>query len=185
MAGIERADSITMDFHKWFSGRRPCGSFWVPERGGWGGMEWVWSALLGGPCLTSDHEWLTGNLSVRFGSAVPYDCGAVLVRDGAVHEKAFTLDAGYLHASQRGVSGHYAFTPWHHTTQLSRGNRALKVWMMIKAYGINKVRVPTVLLGLQSAIVGDWCVIGLDCRVLLRVASQASLANIGSHVSYL
>ena len=87
-AGIERADSVAFDFHKW--------------------------------------------------AQVPYDAGCILVRDGAAHQAAFARNAGYLARAARGLS---AGEPWPVDLgpELSRGFRALKVWMTIATYGADKL----------------------------------------------
>ena len=85
--GMERADSIAFDFHKWLH--------------------------------------------------MPYDVGCVLVKDESAHRSTFTLTPDYLKRDERGIAGKY---PWlsEYGLQLSRGFRALKVWMSIKAEGVRK-----------------------------------------------
>jgi glutamate/tyrosine decarboxylase-like PLP-dependent enzyme len=87
-AGIERADSVAFDFHKW--------------------------------------------------AQVPYDAGCIVVRDAAAHEAAFAHQAAYLKYQMRGLA---AGRPWPVDLgpELSRGFRALKVWMTIKAFGANRL----------------------------------------------
>ncbi len=82
--GMERADSLAFDFHKW--------------------------------------------------GQVPYDAGLILVRDSAIHRRAFALSADYLSRAQRGLAGG---SPWpcDFGPDLSRGFRALKVWFRLKVYG--------------------------------------------------
>lgn len=88
LAGMERADSVAFDFHKW--------------------------------------------------AQVPYDAGCIVVRDGAAHQAAFRHDAAYLRREMRGLA---AGRPWPVDLgpELSRGFRALKVWMTIKAYGADRL----------------------------------------------
>jgi glutamate/tyrosine decarboxylase-like PLP-dependent enzyme len=83
-AGIEMADSIALDFHKWMY--------------------------------------------------VGYDCGCVLIRDEAKHRAAFAARPAYLEGSERGLAGG---DPWFcdYGIDLSRGNRALKVWCAIETLG--------------------------------------------------
>jgi glutamate/tyrosine decarboxylase-like PLP-dependent enzyme len=85
--GIERADSLAFDFHKWLS--------------------------------------------------VPYDAGCVLIRNGASHRAAFAERPDYL-ARGRALS---AGDPWPSDLgiDLSRGFRALKVWMTLKHYGLDRL----------------------------------------------
>ena len=87
IAGIERADSIAFDLHKWLH--------------------------------------------------VPYDSGAVLVRDGALHEATFADHAPYLQRNTRGTA---AGEPWFTDfgPELSRGFRALGVWFTMKTYGLDR-----------------------------------------------
>ncbi len=87
VAGIERADSLAFDLHKWLH--------------------------------------------------VPYDAGAVLVRDGALHASTFSERAAYLARTKHGTA---AGEPWFtdYGPELSRGFRALKVWFTMKTYGLDR-----------------------------------------------
>ena len=82
--GIERADSLALDLHKWMQ--------------------------------------------------APFDVGLALVRDEAAHRSTFSLVPRYLAHSTRGLSaGDVWFNEY--GIALSRGFRALRVWMALKAYG--------------------------------------------------
>lgn len=85
--GIEKADSLAFDFHKWIS--------------------------------------------------VPYDAGCVLVRDGSAHRAAFSERPEYLSHGRALAGG----DPWpaDFGIDLSRSFRALKVWMTIRHYGIDRL----------------------------------------------
>jgi len=86
LRGMERADSLAFDLHKW--------------------------------------------------GYMPYDVGCVLVRDAEEHKAAFATGASYLTALDRGpVAGGIRFAE--RTPELSRGFRALKVWMSLKALGVD------------------------------------------------
>ncbi len=87
VAGIERADSLAFDLHKWLH--------------------------------------------------VPYDAGAVLVRDGALHASTFADHAPYLARAERGTA---AGEPWFTDfgPELSRGFRALGVWFTMKTFGLDR-----------------------------------------------
>jgi glutamate/tyrosine decarboxylase-like PLP-dependent enzyme len=87
IAGIERADSLAFDLHKWLH--------------------------------------------------VPYDAGAVLVRDGALHAATFAQHAPYLARTRRGTA---AGEPWFTDfgPELSRGFRALGVWFAMKTFGLDR-----------------------------------------------
>ena len=88
MRGLERADSLAFDLHKW--------------------------------------------------GYMPYDIGCVLVRDAEMHEAAFATGASYLTAMERGpAAGGIRFAD--RGIELSRGFRALKAWMSLKALGVNAI----------------------------------------------
>lgn len=71
------------------------------------------------------HKWLH----------VPYEAGCVVVRDPEAHRRPFAEGAAYLAPFERGYvagPGHFAdFAP-----ELSRGFRALRVWLSFKAHGV-------------------------------------------------
>ncbi len=92
VAGMERADSLAFDLHKW--------------------------------------------------GYLPFDVGCTLVRDSRAHLRAFAREnVAYLRHEPRGVaSGRFAGRgPGVYGMQGSRGFRALKVWMALKAYGVDKI----------------------------------------------
>ncbi|NDW53999.1 pyridoxal-dependent decarboxylase [Aliiroseovarius sp. PrR006] len=82
--GIDRADSIALDFHKWMY--------------------------------------------------VGYDCGLALIADEAAHRAAFAARPAYLKGAAEGLAGG---DPWFcdYGIDLSRGNRALKVWCALEMFG--------------------------------------------------
>ena len=84
LRGIEQADSVAFDFHKWMQ--------------------------------------------------VPYDAGCIVVRDQAALRAAFVRQADYLRPTGRGLA---AGEPWPVDLgpELSRGFRALKVWMTMRTFG--------------------------------------------------
>ena len=87
MAGIERADSVALDLHKWLH--------------------------------------------------VPFEAGCALVRDRSAQRAAFALTPDYLKHAERGLaSGALWFSDY--GPQLSRGFRALKVWLSFKEHGLDK-----------------------------------------------
>lgn len=65
---------------------------------------------------------------------VPYDAGYFLVRNGEAHRAAFAAPAAYLRRETRGLA---AGSPWpcDYGPDLSRGFRALKTWVTLKAHG--------------------------------------------------
>jgi aromatic-L-amino-acid/L-tryptophan decarboxylase len=73
------------------------------------------------------HKWMY----------MPFEVGCVLVRDKETHRLAFTLTPEYLAHFERGAaSGSHWFNEY--GPQLTRGFRALKVWLSIKEHGIAK-----------------------------------------------
>jgi aromatic-L-amino-acid decarboxylase len=106
LAGLELADSLAFDFHKW--------------------------------------------------GQVPYDAGFLLVRDGEAHRAAFAAEAAYLTREARGVA---AGEPWFadYGADLSRGFRALKVWVTLKTFGLDRL----------GATIGETCRLAkvLEARV--------------------
>ncbi len=85
--GMEHADSLAFDLHKWFY--------------------------------------------------ASFEVGCIFVRDREQHRNAFSLTPSYLVHGERGIA---AGKDWFsdYGIQLTRGLRALKVWMMIKTEGIDK-----------------------------------------------
>src|ERR1044071_2527855 len=91
LAGIDRADSITLDPHKWLY--------------------------------------------------QPYECGCILVRDGARLREAFEIhpdDHGEYMGDVDRSGGRTAF--YEHGVQLTRSFRALKLWMTLRVFGVRAVR---------------------------------------------
>jgi aromatic-L-amino-acid decarboxylase len=86
LKGIDSADSLAFDFHKW--------------------------------------------------GHVPYDAGFILVRDGALQQKAFAASGAYLQREQRGLAAGDVW-PCDLGPDLSRSFNALKVWFTFKVYGAN------------------------------------------------
>ena len=85
--GMERADSIGFDLHKWGS--------------------------------------------------LPFECACVLVRDAEIHRAAFASTASYIAMSERGVmAGGIPFSE--RGVDLTRGFKALKVWLSFTAHGTDK-----------------------------------------------
>jgi glutamate/tyrosine decarboxylase-like PLP-dependent enzyme len=88
VVGLDRADSIAFDLHKW-------------------GYQ-------------------------------PFEVGCTLVRDAKAHRAAFAVTASYLSSLDRGPAA--AGMPWADLgIQLTRGFRALKVWMAFKTHGVRRI----------------------------------------------
>jgi len=112
LAGLERADSVAFDFHKW--------------------------------------------------AQIPYDAGCILVRDGADQLATFGQNLAYLRHEARGLAGGHPW-PCDLGPDLSRGFRALKVWMTLKAYGADRL----------GAVVNRCC--DLAQRLAGHVAAEPAL----------
>ena len=90
-------------------------------------LRWIASA----DSLSFDfHKWFYMN----------YEVGAVLIRDANAHRDAFSSPASYLAKHDRGLAG--GPEPLSNFgMELSRGFRALKVWMLLKQNGIRQYEV--------------------------------------------
>jgi glutamate/tyrosine decarboxylase-like PLP-dependent enzyme len=72
------------------------------------------------------HKWMY----------LPYEVGCTFVRDQAAHRATFSVTPAYLASFDRGIAaGGFPFAE--RGVQLSRGFRALKVWMSFKTHGLN------------------------------------------------
>ncbi|MBS2038251.1 aminotransferase class V-fold PLP-dependent enzyme [bacterium] len=86
--GLERADSLAFDLHKWMY--------------------------------------------------LPFECACALVRDGNAQRRSFELEGSYIEPETRGViAGGLPFAQL--GLELTRNFKALKVWMCMKSYGVEKI----------------------------------------------
>jgi glutamate/tyrosine decarboxylase-like PLP-dependent enzyme len=109
---------------------------WFHIDGAFGALAWLspeLRPLLKGMELADSlafdlHKWLY----------LPFEAGCILVRREADHRRAFSLTPEYLaHGGERGLaSGSMWFSDY--GIQLTRGFRALKIWMSFKEHGIEK-----------------------------------------------
>ena len=73
------------------------------------------------------HKWMY----------LPFEVGCVLVRDAGAHARTFAARQNYFGDAERGViGGGLPFAD--RGIELTRSFRALKVWMSLKAYGVDK-----------------------------------------------
>ncbi|HET9995739.1 MAG TPA: pyridoxal-dependent decarboxylase [Candidatus Acidoferrum sp.] len=73
------------------------------------------------------HKWMY----------LPFEVGCVLVRDAQAHRNTFALSQAYFGEFTRGViAGGLPFAE--RGIELTRSFRALKVWMSLKAHGVNQ-----------------------------------------------
>ncbi len=74
------------------------------------------------------HKWLY----------VPIDAGCLLFRDAAKARVAFSSDeADYIRIHEKDQTEAFAF--WDYGVELSRRFRALKIWMTLQYYGVNRI----------------------------------------------
>jgi len=66
---------------------------------------------------------------------IPYDAGCLLVRDGQLHRETFQAGAKYLGTLEGGMVPHGCHMFHAYSPLLSRGDRALKIWMTVAALG--------------------------------------------------
>jgi len=98
--------------------------------GAWVALAPEWASLAAGMAeadsLAFDfHKWLH----------TPIEAACVLVRDAEAHHATFAAHADYLEPLPRGI-GHLGGQFANLGPQLTRGFRALKIWMSIKAHGV-------------------------------------------------
>lgn len=74
------------------------------------------------------HKWMY----------LPFDIACVLVRDGHTMTESFSQSASYLAKISRGVAAG-GFPLAERGIELSRSFKALKAWMNLRAYGIDKI----------------------------------------------
>jgi Glutamate decarboxylase and related PLP-dependent proteins len=75
------------------------------------------------------HKWMSVN----------YEAGCVLIRDAGLHREAFASAVNYLALHERGISAGPDGLQ-NYGMELSRNFKALKIWMMLKAYGLEQFR---------------------------------------------
>jgi len=75
------------------------------------------------------HKWMY----------MQYEVGCVLFKNAAAHRKAFATAVNYLTAHERGLAAGPE-TISNYGMELSRGFKALKVWMSLKEHGLGKYR---------------------------------------------
>jgi glutamate/tyrosine decarboxylase-like PLP-dependent enzyme len=109
--GLERADSVAFDFHKW--------------------------------------------------AHVPYDAGFLLVRDRAAHKGTFAAPAAYLSRAPRGLAAGEDW-PCDYGPDLSRGFRALKVWLTFQTLGADAIGAA----------------IDANCAAALRLAGHVAASGV-------
>ncbi|GAC1655237.1 MAG: aspartate aminotransferase family protein [Vulcanimicrobiaceae bacterium] len=69
---------------------------------------------------------------------VPYDAACLIVRDAQLHRQTFSSEGPYITRTDHGLA---SGNPWFADfgPDLSRGFRALKVWLTLKHFGTNRI----------------------------------------------
>lgn len=93
---------------------------------------------------TDFHKWM----------AVPYDCGACLIADGALQRETFSSRPEYLAPQEAGLGGGAVWF-CDYGPELSRSFRALKVWATIKACGTARLGATVSDNCRQAAYMGE------------------------------
>jgi aromatic-L-amino-acid decarboxylase len=109
----------------WFHADGACGALgaMLPEK------KALFSGLEKADSVTLDpHKWLY----------IPYECGCVLVRDPEKLRRAFSMNAPYLRGTL--PTEYTGLDYFDYGPQMSRGFKALKVWMSLKHYGVEGYR---------------------------------------------
>ena len=109
---------------------------WFHVDGAFGAMAYLSERLR--PMLKGLEQADSLGFDLHKWGYLPFECACVLVRDKELHEAAFSSTAPYLHSGDRGViAGGLPFAD--RGLELSRGFKALKVWMTLRAYGTAKM----------------------------------------------
>ncbi|WP_396611809.1 pyridoxal phosphate-dependent decarboxylase family protein [Haloferax sp. S1W] len=122
---LEEIATVCEDRDLWFHADGACGAFGavLPEkRTQYAGLERADSVTL------DPHKWLY----------IPYECGCILIQDESKMAESFAMSASYLEGTRRTPyegPDYYEIGP-----QMSRGFRALKVWMSLKHIGVEGYR---------------------------------------------
>jgi glutamate/tyrosine decarboxylase-like PLP-dependent enzyme len=95
------------------------------------------------------HKW----------AQVTYDAGCILIRDPAIHLATFAQDTNYLAAAD-GLAGNQPW-PCDLGPDLSRGFRALKIWMTLSTYGTDALAA----------------VVDTTCALAQRLAAHINTSN--------
>jgi aromatic-L-amino-acid decarboxylase len=106
----------------------PTGHFYLFEALGKNSQHLVNGLELADSVAFDLHKW----------GYMQYETGAVLVRDAEAHKAAFSFNHSYLEHFEGGIG----VEPTEFASrgiQLSRGFRALRVWMNLKAYGMDGI----------------------------------------------
>lgn len=127
--------------------------------------------------MTAEYAWLKEGIARADSLAIdphkwlfaPLGTGCVLFRDAAAAQATFRLDSEYTTITGNDPIESFAF--YDHGFEMSRRNRALNVWAILKTRGMR---------GIASAIERD---IALRRRLDARIAAEPELEPLGSDLS--
>lgn len=114
---------------------RECG-LWFHVDGAFGALARLSPALA--PIVAGMEEADSLAFDLHKWGYLPFECACVLVRDPAAHRAAFAAGASYLAETSRGtIAGGLPFAD--RGVDLTRGFKALKVWMSFRAHGVTRL----------------------------------------------
>jgi aromatic-L-amino-acid/L-tryptophan decarboxylase len=122
---LEEIADICERYELWFHADGACGAVgaMLPEK------KEMYKGLDRADSVTLDpHKWLF----------IPYECGCLLVREPEKLRRAFSLSASYLRGTL--PTEYTGLDYFEYGPQMSRGFRALKVWMTLRHYGVDGYR---------------------------------------------
>jgi aromatic-L-amino-acid/L-tryptophan decarboxylase len=108
---------------------------WLHGDGAYGGFARL--APSAAPALAGLHRLDSLSLDPHKWLFVPVDSGCILVRDVAALRRAFGYAADYVDVIATPQMSEYAF--WDYGPELTRRFRALKIWLALKAYGVQAI----------------------------------------------
>ena len=109
-------------------------NLWLHIDGAFGTLAWLCEELR--PALKGLQRADSLAFDLHKWMYLPYDVGCVFIRDADAHREAFVGTPTYLSRTAAGPASHLnSFADC--GIELTRRFRALKVWMTLKAYGVN------------------------------------------------
>lgn len=109
----------------WLHGDGACGAIGaiLPEK------RHLYAGLQRADSVSLDpHKWMF----------IPYECGCILVRDPEKLRRTFSMSAPYLRGTL--PTRYHGLDYLEYGPEMSRGFRALKVWMTLKQFGVDGYR---------------------------------------------
>ena len=109
---------------------------WFHVDGAFGALAWLSDELR--PLVAGLDQADSLGFDLHKWGYLPFECAVTLVRDPALHRETFATTASYLAATTRGLAaGGLPFAD--RGLDLTRGFKALKVWMSLEADGVTKL----------------------------------------------